>query len=170
MTIISFSNAYALYAHETFEKHRAMMCGNMDAWTRLARAKYVERGWTMVSRSSACHTSFNEGLRHIGDRFTWRIPLPSFPDLDPSIRDHLPIHSWRLRCRPRPPTPDNDYQCGKMAFRNLSSPVLKSSYVIFDFNLAYLLHNLLIKAEEHRRKLEQSAVLNAQNFWYVLSF
>ena len=128
MNFISYKNAYSIYPHETFEKRRSLACGNMDAYTRRAREKYVRRGWTIVPPPAAPATSFRSGSRYIGDKDTWTLALSTLPDHQENTNhgDYFAIHSWDLDSHPRA----MDDGASRVKFKILTSPLLRFSYTL----------------------------------------
>ena len=152
MNIISFEKAYSLHPYETFEKRRALICGNLDARTNAARQKYIDWGWMMFPCSYTPFMSFRKGIRYIGDVQTWsvrlsldRVKLPDSP-----VSDDLSTHTWFLDCDPDPSHMMDTPIC-HMRFKIFSSPVLKYNYVFFDPCLFKFIYPLLYRAELRQR-------------------
>ncbi|KAF9499597.1 hypothetical protein BDN71DRAFT_1441739 [Pleurotus eryngii] len=103
MNLITASYAYSLYGEETLEKKLALpvdigrsALGNLEA----ARAKYVDRGWTMVpSQAEALRLKAFEGwaARHVGDSKCWIVRLPQVEGTDVFKKtDPLRRNEWAL--------------------------------------------------------------------------
>ncbi|KAJ7635105.1 hypothetical protein FB45DRAFT_910776 [Roridomyces roridus] len=74
MNIITHASAYSLYPWSTFVTKRALQVGYSMTNREDGRKKYIKRGWQMSSTAPTC-AEFEEGLRWVGDRHTWTLPL-----------------------------------------------------------------------------------------------
>lgn len=103
MNLVTASHAYSLYGEETLEKKLALpvdsgrsALGSREA----ARAKYVDRGWTMVpSQAEALRLKAFEGwaARHVGDSKCWIVRLPQVEGTDVFRKtDPLRRNEWAL--------------------------------------------------------------------------
>jgi hypothetical protein len=110
MNVITHANAYSLYPYATLVDKRALIIRTGGAGQEIGRAKYADRGWTLVedlgpaqmTTALFCFSDceFIAGERYIGDGHTWRIPLPEITlgndETLPAIPDTLPLNCWRL--------------------------------------------------------------------------
>lgn len=140
MNIITFANIYCLYPAGTLGDRRSLQIAptgrgqnRQEAWQ-----KYRERGWEMVKYPNwkergglRMSTAFRNGLRYVGDRFTWTVPLDmegvdiSSPYFQKPIQDWVSTNSWRL-CAPKPGSLD----FAKVELCVWSSPSLRWSYIL----------------------------------------
>jgi hypothetical protein len=156
MNFISFEKAYSLYANETFEKRRSLVCESAGSIQEDAREKYVSRGWQLLTDVSddekeSRRSSLREGLRWVGDRSCWTLPLDCegvdlsrciTPCIDFPIHDYLGLHNWQLRYIPAP----------KISFKIFSSPVLKTNYVSSDKSLFRFLYPKILNVSVQLQK------------------
>ncbi|KAJ7177566.1 hypothetical protein C8R43DRAFT_872504 [Mycena crocata] len=125
MNILTHELAYALFPRSTFETMEALIIETAGLGQTLGRAKYVARGWQMIADGSLSDKSelAIRQVRHVGDTFTWTLPLaPSFP----SLSDHPPlsvINSWQLDC---------DGATTRTAWNRFTHPDAEHQYVIAD--------------------------------------
>jgi hypothetical protein len=164
MNVISYEKAYSFYPRATFEERRSLICATSGPHQEPARQKYIVRGWTMLYSVTQAEqnyesSAFRTGLRRIGDRFSWIIPLPlegvdlarprnfhinSFPC------DNLAAHTWYLS---HPTLADDDEDATpKMVFKFLVSPVLRYHYTIADRELGTEIYTLVYEADQYRKK------------------
>jgi hypothetical protein len=134
MNLISFETAYSLYPKETFETRRLLIFEYASPNQDIARAKYASRGWELLGNvtddeKTSLYSSLRQGVRWIGDSFSWSLPLGS-EDVDLSrcltprpifpIKDCLALHSWELSYCPS----------ASIYFEILESPALKTNYTM----------------------------------------
>ncbi|KAK7464130.1 hypothetical protein VKT23_006294 [Stygiomarasmius scandens] len=95
LNLISHSHAYSLYPYATFEDRISIhipierMSSVTDAdfvKRRMARQKYVHRGWRTAPTPSAAaylcpNSEFRNELRYVGDSKCWTVPLELLPEL-----------------------------------------------------------------------------------------
>ncbi|KIK56018.1 hypothetical protein GYMLUDRAFT_174917 [Collybiopsis luxurians FD-317 M1] len=108
MNVISYSHAYSIYPHATFEDRTSLICSCKEG-PELDQAlqKYINRGWTIINADGdlkghypADHTpthadpgdrlaSFQVGKeRRLGDRHTWVLPLAPIPTPQNLAQEH----------------------------------------------------------------------------------
>ncbi|KAJ7635114.1 hypothetical protein FB45DRAFT_1143097 [Roridomyces roridus] len=92
MNLISHASAYSLYPWSTFVTKRAVQVGYSMTSREEGRQKYIDRGWQMSS-SAPTSTEF-QGLRWVGDRHTWTLPLPL--PAKASKTDFATGNSWKF--------------------------------------------------------------------------
>lgn len=109
MNFITYSAAYSLFPRSTFEDRKSLVVETSDGHA-ISRQKYRDRGWRMVygrseDLSSPNHmpSAFGGMERHVGDRYTWTIPLDvsqfELPWFTSCAGKAIPIvkaNSWRL--------------------------------------------------------------------------
>jgi hypothetical protein len=166
MNIISYEKAYSLYPRATFEERRSLICATLGPHQEPARQKYIVRGWTMLYSVTQAEqnyesSAFRTGLRRIGDRFSWIIPLslegvdlarPRNLHINSFPCDNLAAHTW---CLSHPIHPDDELEDAtpKMVFKFFVSPVLRYHYIVADRNIGPEIYELVCEAE-HRKKMK----------------
>lgn len=132
MNLISHEKAYSLYPRGTFNERRSLIFhreGSSEEAAKVAREKYVARGWSMVEglpqdEAMDPTLAFSAGSRYIGDSKCWTIPIL------PKLRlpeGYIEINSWNLLYDKA-----ND---AEMLFTILFSPTLRYSYLVKDVPL-----------------------------------
>lgn len=135
MNVITWKFAYSLYPKATFEDRRTLICCDDGPHQPSAELKYESRGWRLERSLDANDLAFHIGVRVLGDRYTWRIPLdvsrviPPFP-LSRSGRrlttDPIAATTWKLLLfgpqRDRP----------HLSFVTLKARFLKYHYICAD--------------------------------------
>jgi hypothetical protein len=98
MNLITHDTAYSLYPRATFEERRPLV-HHADTIDRAqALTKYKGRGWTVVMKISVeesqdPRSAFSVGMRYLGDRKCWTLPLT--PKIDMAA-GHMETHTWAL--------------------------------------------------------------------------
>jgi hypothetical protein len=171
MNIISYEKAYSLYPRATFEERRSLICATAGFHQEPARTKYVNRGWKMITIVPAQEqdnplSSFRKGLRWLGDKLCYTIPLslegvhlaPPVHSLAPVPRDFLSIHTWSLEHAADPA------KTAVLHFVILVSPVLRNNYAISNQALCSKILPMLEEAEhcekERLARLERIPIEN----------
>jgi len=107
MNIISSRAAYSLFPHATFVQHTSLNIDSPGQDRDLARLKYANRGWKMISEIAPQDTlnlrsDFRIGFRWIGDKRTWTIPLPLESGKEvPTNEDLVMLNSFGLEYKHR---------------------------------------------------------------------
>ena len=98
MNLITHDKAYSLYPRPTFEERRSLVYRGNTPERERALKKYEGRGWTIVKKitkeeSQDRRSAFYAGLRYLGDRKCWTVPLN--PELNLPV-GHMDTHTWAL--------------------------------------------------------------------------
>ncbi|KAI0061176.1 hypothetical protein BV25DRAFT_1805904 [Artomyces pyxidatus] len=141
MNVISYSHAYSLFPHATFESREALLCREDEAIPPEVLVKYTTRGWKLFPTrpERTMDPSFVPGSRWIDDRLSWVLPLPTVgvvpADFPP---DPIAQTNWQLEYRfdTRDVTPDPlqyDFtERAVMRYSLIKSPFLKHIYTLTD--------------------------------------
>jgi len=154
MNFITHDRAYSLYPRATFEERRSLMYGTGTASRKKARAKYVERGWTMLDGITGddfhnLNSSLVRGPRYVGDRRTWAIPI--LPKVDAPCPPIAEINSWSL-------TYDMALK-PLLYFSSLISPQLRYCYLVLDEFFREEIQKIPILLKETRDEGEEYVFL-----------
>jgi hypothetical protein len=143
MNLISHEKAYSLYPRGTFKERRALAVyreGTNEEAAKIARDKYVARGWTLVKALTQDEmadptSAFSPGSRYVGDSKCWTIPI--LPKLD-LPEGYIEMNSWKLRY-------DEDNQA-ETSYTVLTASALRYNYLVKDRALPrYILPTLFAK-------------------------
>ncbi|ESK89567.1 hypothetical protein Moror_8700 [Moniliophthora roreri MCA 2997] len=90
LNIVSYSYAISLYPRSTLLDRVALKLHVRTTKAAEACEKYEKRGWTMITSVDAAtavsrNSDLNMFVRHLNDRFCWRIPLDPVDDFVPGI-------------------------------------------------------------------------------------
>lgn len=140
MNLITHDKAYSLYPLGTFKEHRSLALYREDTneeAARIARDKYVARGWTLVEALTQDEmadptSAFSPGSRFVGDSKCWTIPI--LPKLD-LPEGYIEMNSWDLQY--------DSANHAEMAYTVLTAPTLRYNYLVKDVPLQrYILPTL----------------------------
>ncbi|KIM38281.1 hypothetical protein M413DRAFT_448016 [Hebeloma cylindrosporum] len=149
MNLITHDKAYSLYPRPTFEERRSLVLHSNTAERERALKKYEDRGWTIIKKITKEETqnrrsSFHAGLRYLGDRKCWTLPLS--PKLDMAV-GQMETHTWGL-----------SYSRGldvSMVYRIFGSTNLRFCYLVHPlFNT--IVHDLARKAKSSDGKMDDA--------------
>lgn len=132
MNLISHEKAYSLYPRGTFKERRSLAVyrdGTNEEAAKIARDKYVARGWTLVGALTRDEmedptSTFSAGGRYVGDSKCWTIPI--LPKLE-LPEGYIEMNSWNLRY-------DTDNHA-EMSYTVLTTPSLRYNYLVKDVPL-----------------------------------
>lgn len=136
MNLITHEKAYSLYPRGTFKERRSLAVyqeKNAEAIykkaTKIARDKYVARGWTLVEALTRDEmadptSAFFPGSRYVGDSKCWTIPI--LPKLD-RPEDYIEMNSWNLQYK--------SLNHAEMSYKVLAASSLRYNYLVKDQHL-----------------------------------
>ncbi len=97
MNVITYAHAVSLYPHMTFVERVSYQNRAVKAADKAAFKKYIDRGFTYLSREEALTRMEFRFQRCVGDRFTWILPLPRSVPLVRMPREDLVFsNSWGM--------------------------------------------------------------------------
>jgi len=172
MNIITHDKAYSFYPKATFEERLSLMISTEGSKQDTARAKYVSRGWGMITSPSLSELSnpkspFSPAKRYVGDSQCWTIPLKH------EHASYLPegfieSNTWALKY-------NADY-IPAMLFQVLLTDCLDFSYLVVDDSLADYLWPFICPTEVRKEYVFSSFLLSfaslktSLGIWIEISF
>ena len=161
MNLISHEKAYSLYPRGTFKERRSLVHskeGVGEEAAKVARDKYVARGWEMVETLMEDEimdptSAFAAGSRYVGDSKCWTVPI--FPKLQ--LREgYIETNSWDQVYNE-----DNDPE---ILFTILMAPTLRYCYLVKDPPLERYILRTLSSFKGEQRYVSISSLLHKRSF------
>ncbi|PPR07586.1 hypothetical protein CVT24_006949 [Panaeolus cyanescens] len=143
MNFITCNHAYSLFPRATFDERRALINRYPSGVDQQCIDKYIDRGWSMEDTANQADFAFRnalfaEGPRYIGDKKTWKLPLPN--PIHDRHADLIEGNSWQILF-----LWDKilDGWRMKMFYDILSFPEFKNAYTLSCPSVKYIMGNIM---------------------------
>ena len=132
INIVTSNKAYSLFPLHTFVRHNTYLTKRLSEWFSKLLLKYSQRGWETRDIRWPEDSPSNHGLqgiRRIGDRYTWVIPFETRQTVAPKTPDYVIEHSEFWIREDRKEQADQQACSYRLLCERFINPVLRHQWI-----------------------------------------